>query len=104
MALAPPQGRAEWQGEPLTVPEHVDAAAVAERDLQAGAAEHRHVGTHAGAFDHALVWFLVVDAALLAFRLFAVVDAWRVGTARSTLLTGLAVLAALTAAPHVAAA
>lgn len=50
-----------------------------------------------------LVWFLVVDGALLAFRLFAVVDAWRAGAARRTLIAGLAVLAALTAAPHVAA-
>jgi LCP family protein required for cell wall assembly len=58
-----------------------------------------------GALDRrVLIAFLLVDAALLAFRLFAVVDAWRVGAARSTLIAGLAVLAALTAAPHVAAA
>ena len=41
---------------------------------------------------------LAVDVALLALRLFAVLDAWRGGIA------GVAVLVALTAAPHVAAA
>jgi LCP family protein required for cell wall assembly len=50
-----------------------------------------------------LVWFLLLDGAVLAFRLFAVVDAWREGAARRTVIAGLAVLAALTAAPHVAA-
>jgi len=51
-----------------------------------------------------LAWFLVADAALLALRIFAVVDAWQAGTARrTTLLAGLAALVALTAAPHVAA-
>ena len=41
---------------------------------------------------------LAVDVALLALRLFAVLDAWRGGIA------GVAVLVALTAAPHMAAA
>ena len=34
--------------------EHIDAAAIAERNLEAGAAEHGHVGAYAGAFDYAL--------------------------------------------------
>jgi hypothetical protein len=33
--------------------EGVDPAAIAQRQLQAGAAEERHVGPHAFAFDHA---------------------------------------------------
>jgi LCP family protein required for cell wall assembly len=51
-----------------------------------------------------LVAVLVADAAVLAFRLFAVVDAWRaVGAAATwTAVAGLAVLAALTVAPHAA--
>ena len=44
-----------------------------------------------------LVTLLVLDLALLAFRVFAVADVWRGGVA------GLAVLVALAAAPHVAA-
>jgi polyisoprenyl-teichoic acid--peptidoglycan teichoic acid transferase len=44
-----------------------------------------------------VVAVLAVDVALLALRLFAVLDAWRGGVA------GVAVLVALTAAPHVAA-
>jgi hypothetical protein len=40
MALAPSQGRDEWHGDPLTV-------AITQCDHQAGAAEHRHVGSHA---------------------------------------------------------
>jgi LCP family protein required for cell wall assembly len=51
-----------------------------------------------GVVDRRLVAVvLAVDVALLAVRLFAVVDAWRGGA------IGIAVLAALTAAPHVAA-
>jgi LCP family protein required for cell wall assembly len=48
---------------------------------------------------------LVVDLALLGFRLFAVVDAWRGGDSPVSTLSALAlgVVAALTAAPHVAA-
>ncbi len=34
--------------------EHVDAAAVAKRDLQAGTAEHRHIGADSSALDDAL--------------------------------------------------
>jgi LCP family protein required for cell wall assembly len=51
-----------------------------------------------------LVTVLVVDAAVLAFRLFAVVDAWRAAgaAATSTAVAGLALLAALTIAPHAA--
>ncbi len=45
-----------------------------------------------------LALVLALDVALLAFRLFAVADAWRGGGA-----VGLALLAALVAAPHVAA-
>src|SRR5262249_40172886 len=33
---------------------YVDAAAVAERDLEPGPAQHRHVRAHARALDHAL--------------------------------------------------
>jgi LCP family protein required for cell wall assembly len=53
-----------------------------------------------------LVTVLVADAAVLAFRLFAVVDAWRVAgaAATTTALAGLGVLAALTVLPHAAAA
>ena len=49
---------------------------------------------------------LFADLALLAFRLFAVVDAWRAvrGRATAAAVAGLAVLTALTAAPHVGAA
>src|SRR6266542_4786156 len=49
---------------------------------------------------------LAVDLALLAFRLFAVVDAWRAvrGRATTAATVGLTALAALTAAPHVGAA
>jgi LCP family protein required for cell wall assembly len=48
---------------------------------------------------------LLLDLALLAFRLFAVVDAWRGGDSPVSTLSAvaLAVAAALTAAPHVAA-
>jgi LCP family protein required for cell wall assembly len=48
---------------------------------------------------------LVADLALLVFRLFAVVDAWRGGDSPASALSALAlgVVAALTAAPHVAA-
>jgi LCP family protein required for cell wall assembly len=51
-----------------------------------------------------LVAVLVADAAVLAFRLFAVVDAWRAvgAAATATAVAGLAVLAALTIAPHAA--
>jgi LCP family protein required for cell wall assembly len=78
------------------------AAALVAAALVAAAANRRH--ELVGSLDRrVLVWFLVLDGALLAFRLFAVVDAWRTGAARRTLLAGLAVLAALTAAPHVAA-
>jgi len=51
-----------------------------------------------------LVTVLVADAAVLAFRLFAVVDAWRVAgaAATTTALAGLGVLAALTVVPHAA--
>jgi LCP family protein required for cell wall assembly len=52
----------------------------------------------AGSVDRQLVaGLLAVDLALLALRLFAVLDVWRGGA------VGIAVLAALTAAPHVAA-
>jgi len=53
-----------------------------------------------------LVAVLVADAAVLAFRLFAVVDAWRVAgaAATTTALAGLGVLAALTVLPHAASA
>ncbi len=40
-------------GRALHRHEHVDAAAVAEGDLEPGPAQHRHVGTHARALDHA---------------------------------------------------
>jgi hypothetical protein len=33
--------------------EHVDAAAIAERDHQPGPAQDRHIGTHARALNHA---------------------------------------------------
>jgi polyisoprenyl-teichoic acid--peptidoglycan teichoic acid transferase len=51
-----------------------------------------------------LVAVLLADAAVLAFRLFAVVDAWRVAgaAATTTALAGLSVLAVLTVAPHAA--
>jgi LCP family protein required for cell wall assembly len=52
-----------------------------------------------------LVLVLLLDVGALAFRLFAVVDAWRAGgTATAAAVGGLAALAALTAAPHVGAA
>jgi LCP family protein required for cell wall assembly len=52
-----------------------------------------------------LALVLAVDLAVLAFRLFAVVDAWRTGGAvTAAAAAGLAALAALTAAPHVGAA
>jgi LCP family protein required for cell wall assembly len=52
-----------------------------------------------------LLLVLAVDLAVLGFRLFAVVDAWRVGgTATAAAVLGLAALAALTVAPHVGAA
>src|SRR5215475_7104678 len=34
--------------------EYVDAAAIAERNLEAGSAQHRHVRAHARTLDHAL--------------------------------------------------
>ncbi len=40
-------------GRALDRHEHVDAAAVAERDREAGAAQHRHVRAHSRALDHA---------------------------------------------------
>ncbi len=53
----------------------------------------------------ALGALLVVDLGLLAFRLFAIVDAWRWGRGAVSLLavTALGAMVALTAAPHVAA-
>jgi LCP family protein required for cell wall assembly len=53
-----------------------------------------------------LAGVLAADAALLALRLFAVVDAWRAGSGRATraALAALAVLVGATAVPHVAAA
>jgi LCP family protein required for cell wall assembly len=68
-----------------------------------GVAESRREELVGTLDERVLVGFLLVDAALLGFRLFAVVDAWLAGTARRTLIAGLVVLAALTAAPHVAA-
>ena len=55
--------------------------------------------------ERAIVAFVAVDAAVLAFRLFAVVDAWRRGPGAVTrfAVVALAVLTALTAVPHVAA-
>ena len=46
---------------------------------------------------------LVVNAALLAFRLFAVWDAWRGPSASGLALAGLVAVAVVTALPHVAA-
>ena len=40
-------------GRALHRHEHVDTAAVAERDLQSGPAQHRHVGSYARALDNA---------------------------------------------------
>ena len=40
-------------GRALHRHEYIDATAVAERHLETGAAQHRHVGAHARAFDHA---------------------------------------------------
>jgi LCP family protein required for cell wall assembly len=53
-----------------------------------------------------LAAFLFANLALLAFRLFAIVDAWRWGPERASrfAVLALAVIAAVTAAPHVAAA
>jgi LCP family protein required for cell wall assembly len=53
----------------------------------------------------ALWTLLAVDIALLAFRLFAIVDAWRWGRGAASLVavTALGAMVALTAAPHVAA-
>jgi LCP family protein required for cell wall assembly len=53
----------------------------------------------------AVAAIVAADVALLGFRLFAVVDAWRRGPGAATrvAVVGLAALAALTAAPHVAA-
>src|SRR5688500_15460182 len=53
----------------------------------------------------ALAVLLAADLGLLAFRLFAIVDAWRWGRGAASLLavTALGVMVALTAAPHVAA-
>ena len=68
-----------------------------------GVAESRREKLVGSLDERVLVGFLLVDAALLGFRLFAVVDAWLAGTARRTLIAGLVVLAALTAVPHVAA-
>ena len=54
MALTPSQGRAEWQGEPFTVTNTSMRPRLPSVIFEPGAAEHRHVGAHAGAFDHAL--------------------------------------------------
>jgi LCP family protein required for cell wall assembly len=52
-----------------------------------------------------LLAVLLVNAALLAFRLFSILDAWRWGPGQVTTLTGLVLVALLfvAAAPHVAA-
>src|SRR6266545_3644706 len=47
-------GPRRMAGRALHRDEHVDAAAVAEGDLETGAAQHRHIGAHARALDHAL--------------------------------------------------
>lgn len=54
----------------------------------------------------AVAGFVLVDVALLAVRVFAVVDAWRRASGPATRLSiaALAILAGVTAAPHVAAA
>jgi LCP family protein required for cell wall assembly len=63
-------------------------------------------GDAASLVDRRLIASVVVaNAALLAFRLFAVVDAWRCTRAAASrvALAGLAAVVAVTAAPHVAA-
>jgi LCP family protein required for cell wall assembly len=52
-----------------------------------------------------LAALLAVNLGLLAFRLFAIVDAWRIGRGATSLLalTALGVMVTFTAAPHVAA-
>jgi LCP family protein required for cell wall assembly len=66
----------------------------------------RPLGLAASVVDRRVVAaILLANLALLGFRLFAVVDAWRLGRAAASglAIAGLAVVAAATAAPHVAA-